>query len=67
MKGRVSSVGRLRDFINKSDDEPLEASEGGGYYQSASALWHNRGKIFENIKKQGFVCFLKNASLCVTI
>ncbi|CAK8696039.1 unnamed protein product [Clavelina lepadiformis] len=52
MKGRVSSVGRLRDFINKSDDEPLEASEGGGYYQSASALWHNRGKIFENIKKQ---------------
>ena len=49
-KGRVPSVGRLREFLSKSEDQSkVEATDGSMYYN----IWHNKSKILSNLKKQG--------------
>ena len=56
-KARVSSVGRLRDFLAKSDDQSKSDSlDGNPYYN----IWHNKAKILSNLKKQGGYLCLKS-------
>nr|CAB3266905.1 testis-expressed sequence 2 protein-like [Phallusia mammillata] len=53
VRSRGSSLGgfHLHDESSATPENSVDGGSGGGYY-TASSLWHNRGKIFTNLKKQ---------------